>query len=38
MTEFEFKKKKQLWNDGRSNVRVMVVCEGYVMARRPRRS
>lgn len=31
----EFKTKSQWWHDPFGNVRVMTVCEGYVMARRP---
>lgn len=34
--EPEFKAKGVWWHDCRGNIRVMTVCEGYVMARRPR--
>lgn len=33
--EAEFKKRSQWWHDKWGDVRVMTVCEGYVLARRP---
>ena len=36
MTEQEIKQAGQWWHDPHTSVRIMTVCDGYVMARRPR--